>query len=165
MTGATVVLALALAQAATPEVTLFPLFDPADPIHLSDAVFNDREQTNPIVSVELENAASRPIPTDQIWLRAAQFFTPSEMAHNGDGVAYSCGRLARPSFDQAAAILKPGEALTAQFSIGPDCALDATHVHLFIHVASIGPGPIDAAIWYRDPPSFVRLLAAAMPHP
>jgi len=165
VTIALVALTLALAQAAAPEVTLFTLFDPTDPIRLSDAVFNDRDQANPIISVQLENTTSRPIPTSQIWLRASQFFTPGEMAHNGDNVAYSCGRLARPSFDESETILRPSEVLTASFSIGPDCALDAPHVHLFIHVASIGPGAIDAAIWHRDPASFVRLLAAAMPHP
>ncbi len=164
MTSILIALALVATQAAAPEVTLFLLFDPADPIHLSDALFNDREQTNPIVTVEIENTTSRSIPTDQIWLRSAQFFTPSEMARNGDNVPYSCGRMARPSFDDGATVLRPAEVLTARFSIGPDCALDAPHVHLFIHVVSIGPGPIDAAIWYRDPPSFVRLLAAAMPH-
>jgi hypothetical protein len=164
VTRVLIALALACAQTAS-EVTLFPLFDPADPIHLSDAVFNDREQSNPIISLELENTTSRPIPTNQIWLKASQFFTPSEMARNGDNVAFSCGRLARPSFEDSKAALASGEVLTASFSIGPDCALDARHVHLFIHVASIGPGPIDSAIWYRDPASFVRLLAAAMPHP
>jgi hypothetical protein len=156
------ILALALAAQAT--VTVFPLFDPGDPVRLSNAVFNADDPMNPSLVVQLENTTSRSFATSQIWLRASQFFTPSEVLRNGDNVAYTCERLARARFDGDTTTLRPGGKVFATFPIGSECDLDAPHVHLFVHVASIGPGPIDAAIWFRDPASFVRLLTAAMPH-
>jgi hypothetical protein len=155
---------LALAFVGQATVTVFPLFDPSDPLRLSNAVFSADDPLNPTLVVQLENTTSRSFATNLIWLRAAQFFTPSEVMRNGDNVAYACERLARARFDDDKTTLPPGERVFATFPIGSECDLDAQHVHLFVHVASIGPGPIDAAIWYRDPASFVRLLTAAMPH-
>ena len=155
---------LALAVTVATEVTLFPLVDSSDPIRVSGAIFDSKDPDSPAIWMQLENRTSRPIAADQIWLRAAQFFTPSEMARNKDREAYSCGRIGRAEFDEVTGSLPPGQPITTRFKIGSDCALDAVHAHLFIYVVSIGPGPIDQAIWFRDPPSFVRLLAAAMPH-
>ncbi len=158
-------LALALAVAAQSVVTVSPLFDRADPVRLWQATLNLDDPDEPEISVQLENTTARPIPLDEIWLRASQFFTPSEVARMGSDVADACGRLGRAEFERPATVLPPGGRAVARFSMGPGCNLDAPHLHVFIHVASIGPGPIDAAIWNRDPSSFGRLLAAAMPHP
>ena len=154
-----------LTVAAQSPVTIFPLVDPADPVRVSGAIFDSKDPDNPAIWMQLENTTTRPFPANQIWMRASQFFTPSERARNKDNVAYSCGRIARPEFDEVTESLPPGKPITTRFKIGSDCALDAPHAHLFVYVVSIGPGPIDQAIWFRDPPSFVRLLAAAMPHP
>lgn len=164
MTNAVASAILALAVAAQATVTAFPLFDPGDPVRLSNAVFNADDPMNPSLVVQLENTTSRSFATNQIWLRAAQFFTPGEVLRNGNNVAYVCERLARARFDDDKTTLPPGGRVFATFPIGSECDLEAPHVHLFVHVASIGPGPIDAAVWYRDPASFVRLLGAAMPH-
>lgn len=165
MINAVISAAFVLAAATTGVVTVFPLSDPSDPILVSGGIFDTKDADAPAIWVQLENTTSRPLPANQIWLRASQFFTPSEMARNRDNVPYSCGRIARAEFDEVTDALPPHQHVTARFQIGTDCALDAPHVHLFIHVSSIGPGPIDEQIWRRDPPSFARLLAAAMPHP
>ncbi|MEO8678010.1 MAG: hypothetical protein ABI665_03130 [Vicinamibacterales bacterium] len=154
-----------IAVAAQSQPTMFPLVDAADPVRLSEAVLDAADPDHPAIEVRLENTTSRQIELDQIWLRASQFFTPSEVARNKDGVAYFCGRMTRPRFDESETTLPPHGSVYARLPIGSECRLDAPHVHMFIHVASIGPGPIDQAIWFRDPASFVRLLAAAMPHP
>jgi len=146
-------------------VTVFPLSDRTDPLQLSRASFDGDDPEDPAIVVEIENVTARPVPTSQIWLRASRFFTPSEMAENDIHAAYYCGRLGRASFAGRLESVAPAARVTARFSIGTDCDLDGPHTHLFIHVSSIGPGPLEQAVWYRDPPSFARLLAAAMPHP
>lgn len=140
---------------------VIPLVDPADPIRVVSGRIEFVDDVHPVMLVELENATEQPVDTRQVWLHLARFYTEGEMDRAGNRKLWDCALVTTAGVRQPLQVMAPGARVTVLQPL--PCDANREHEHFFVEVTRIGGS--SSPSFKRKPDDFVRLFAAAQPHP
>jgi hypothetical protein len=158
---------LAWGLGAAAQIAVIPLSQENDPVRILEARFDSSDPAHPAtIVVQLENAGTQILSTEDIWLSVARFYTPSEVEENGDDKAFDCAMLSPGDGDEPVKPIEAGAQAPVKLVLDPTCSLNPSHAHLYVTVDRISTGGrYTSRVWARSPSDFARLLKEAMPHP
>ena len=143
---------------------LIPLVDASDPLLITNVAIESHDTGAYFAIVELTNQTTTPIDVQNVHLNMARFYTRGERDAAGNRMMWDCGRVGHVGAPHTEMIVPGGRVIT-RTPLGSSCQHRPEHEHFFVIVERLQGINSPEPLWKRDSNDFVRLLAAAQPHP